>query len=124
MRFDIKDKSDLLPEGAYDFEVIEASEKESSNGNEMMVLKLRAVSNGTSKVITDYILASNIRKVRSVARACDLLDLFGTGEILAEHFIGRQGRAKLVIERGVRNFPDRNVVGVYLPPRSDKRGKP
>ncbi len=125
MRFnpDTKDKSHLLPEGDYDFEIISADEKTSSNANDMMVLKLRAGSNGTSKIITDYILATNIRKVRSVAKSVDLLDLFQTGEILPEHFVGRRGRARLIVEKARNSFPDRNVVDGYLTQKPDKKGK-
>ena len=117
MRFnpDASEESDLLPEGEYEFEVIRANESTSSHGNDMMVLKLRAGSNGKTKVVTDYIVAKQIRKVRVVAKACGLLDLFESGEILAEHFIGRRGRVKLSVEKSTNpEYPDRNVVDRYV----------
>jgi hypothetical protein len=117
MRFnpDANEGANLLPEGEYEFEVIRANEATSANGNDMIVLRLRAGSNGTSKVVTDYIVSKQIRKVRVVARACGLLDLFDSGEILAEHFLGRKGYVRLAIEKS-RNpqYPDRNVVDRYV----------
>jgi len=109
------DKSHLLPEGEYEFEVVHADEKTSTQGNDMMVLKLKAGSNGTTRIVTDYIVAKQVRKVRMVAKACDLLDLFESGEILAEHFIGRKGRVKLRVEKSTHpDYPDRNVVSGYV----------
>ena len=116
MRFnpDASEGSNVLPGAEYDFEVIRASESISSHGNDMIVLKLRVGSNGTSKIVTDYIVAKQVRKVRMVARACGLLDLFESGEILAEHFMGRKGRVKLAVEKSVNpQYPDRNVVDRY-----------
>jgi len=115
MRFNaVEQSNDLLPGGVYEFEVVGASESISTNGNDMIVLKLRVGSNGTSKVVTDYIVAKQVRKVRMVARACGLLDLFESGEILAEHFMGRKGRVKLAIEKSANpQYPDRNVVDRY-----------
>jgi hypothetical protein len=117
MRFnpDANEDSKVLPEAEYDFEVIRASESISSHGNDMMVLKLRVGSNGTIKVVTDYIVAKQVRKVRVVARACGLLDLFESGEILPEHFMGRKGRVKLGVEKSLTaQYPDRNVVDRYV----------
>ncbi len=117
MRFstNINENSNLLPDGEYPFEVIHADEKTSGNGNEMIVLKLRVGENGTSKVVVDYILSRQLRKIRMVAKACDLLDLFQAGEILAEHFIGRRGRVKLTVEKSASpDYADRNVVAGYV----------
>ncbi len=124
MRFnpDVKDKSHLLPAGDYDFEILHASEKTSANNNDMVVLKLRAGSNGTTRIITDYIVAKNTRKVKKVAQAVGLLDLFETGEILAEHFVGRKGRVRLSIEKSSHmDYEDRNIVDTYLTPKRDRQ---
>ncbi len=122
MRFNpstkITNNGNLLPDGDYDFEVVHATDKTSSQGNDMMVLKLRAGSDGASRTIIDYIVAKNIRKVRAVAKACGLIELFESGEILAESFVGRRGRLRLETEKSVHpDFPDRNVVACYLAPR-------
>jgi len=112
---EVNENSNLLPEGEYPFEVIQADEKVSYNANDMIVLKLRVGANGSSKIITDYIVAKSIRKVRTVAKACDLLDLLESGEILAEHFVGRTGRVRLGIEKSKNaDYPDRNIVVRYV----------
>lgn len=115
MRFDLGQKPDLLPEGEHEFEVMAANESTSANGNAMLVLRLKFGLNGSSKYVTDYVVNTNIRKIKSVAKACGLGDLIETGEILPENFIGRRGKARLVVEKSSHpDYPDRNVVASYL----------
>jgi hypothetical protein len=121
MRFNPSSKpnENLLPDGLFAFEVKDAVEKTSRANNDMMVLKLRVGPDDKPALITDYIVSTNIRKVRSVAKACGLLELFDTGEILPENFIGCRGLLKLEVERSTNpNYPDRNVVTRYIAKRS------
>ncbi len=116
MRFNTSEQNkDLFPAGLYDFEVVGASESISTNGNDMLVLKIRIASAGVNKVITDHIVASNIKKLKRVSQACGLGDLFESGEIPAESFVGRVGKAKVIVEKSAnQNYRDRNVVEAYL----------
>jgi hypothetical protein len=117
MRFnpEAKANTDLLPNGEYEFVVVAANESTSSNDNDMLVLKLKVGANGSSKIITDYVVSKNVKKVKKLAQACGLGDLVSTGELLPENFIGRSGRVRLVVEKSRnQNWPDRNVVENYV----------
>ena len=117
MRFnpEAEDAPLVLAPGEYEFEVLGAQEKVSASGNDMFVLKLRAGSNGTSRFLTDYVLAKNTNKLFGLAKTCGLVDRFLTGEILATDFIGKKGRALLNTEKGNADYPDRNIVVRYVP---------
>ncbi len=119
MRFnpDQEQDSNVMPAGEYDFEVIYATEKISSGGNDMIVLKLRVGDRHRGHVVTDYILAKNTWKILSAAKACGLVELFHAGEILPQHFVGCTGRAQFMIERSTNpQYPDRNTVLSYVAP--------
>jgi hypothetical protein len=107
--------SALLRKGDYDFEILDASEKKSAAGNEMIELKLRVSNgNGLSRTVNDYLLGKRAEKLRHCCAVCGLLDKYETGCLSGDDFAGKRGRLKLSIERGKRGYPDRNVVEDYL----------
>lgn len=107
-------ESRLLPNGEYDFEIIEAKEKTSAAGNDMIELKLR-VSNGDgiARMLTDYLLPKRAAKLRNCCAACGVLQKYESGLVSDDDFPGKRGRLKLAIEKK-RGYPDRNVVADYL----------
>ncbi len=116
MQFD-PDAVNPLTAGEYDFVVSWAEEKISASGNEMMVVKMVAGTDGNHRPVTDYILARNAFKLRMFAKSCGMLDQFLSGELLPKHLPGRRGRVVLAVEESKdlgepgRNKVDRYVVG-------------
>ena len=107
--------SKLLPKGEYAFEILDAMEKKSSAGNEMIELRVR-VSNGdaVSRVLTDYLLPQRAEKLRNCCVSCGLLDKYLSGCLSDDDFPGKRGTLKLTIEKGKKGYPDRNTIQDYI----------
>ncbi len=107
--------SNLLPEGEYDFEVIDAQDKVSKKGADMIFLKI-AIWQG-EKIrcyIFDYLLESVAYKLRHCCDTCGLLDKYQSGSLEATHFVGRTGRAKIIIQKDENGkYPDKNSIKDY-----------
>ena len=71
----------LLPVGAYDFEILNGSDKPSKrSGRPMIELKVKVVDRaGASRVISDYLLAETPLTLRHAAESCGLLAKYNTG---------------------------------------------
>jgi hypothetical protein len=111
----------LLPEGEYDFEVIDALDKPSKKGNDMFTLKLQIFdSGGMPNYVWDYLVIGNNfgeRKLRHVAISCGLAEIYSSGKLTAEDFVGKSGKAIIKIAPGNDQYPDpKNTVFDYLPP--------
>lgn len=110
----------LIPEGIYNFEVLEATEKLSKSGNEMIELKLGIWdNNGTMRVIFDYLLDAMEHKLRHFCVVTGLEDKYKSEEITSNDCIGKSGKAHLVIQKGKdkqdgTKYPDRNSVQDYV----------
>lgn len=110
-------ESKLFPKGIYDFEIMDAFEKNSKkSGKPMIELKLRVSSgNGSGRIISDYLLNETREKLRHAAAACGLLDKYETGAVSDRDFRGKRGKLKLGIEKDkTHTYPDKNVVADYL----------
>ena len=107
-------ESKLFPKGEYDFEIIDAVEKASAAGNDMIELKLR-ISNGDgmARVLTDYLLPKRAAKLRNCCAACGVLEKYESGVVSDDDFPGKRGRLKLTVEKK-KGWPDRNVVADYV----------
>lgn len=89
----------LVPVGLYDFEVVEAADTTSSNGNEMIVLIHHIYSEAGKKYsIKDYLLESFAFKLRHACDACGILNIYESGNLIADDFLGKTG--KLEIKHG------------------------
>jgi len=121
------EKESLLPEGTYDFEVIETSDRPSKKGNDMITLKLNIFGgDGSNRHIYDYIaLGSNFgeRKLRKAAAGCGLMDIYNSGALKDQDFLGANGKAFVRQEDGTVEFPAKNIVGEYWP-HEDAQAKP
>jgi len=109
----------LLPDGAYDFEVVETSDKPSKNSNAMFTLKLRVFdTDGNSRTLFDYIVMSNPfgeRKLRHAANACGLLETYNSGKLTAGDFLNTMGKILLKQQDGSADYPmPKNVVSDYI----------
>lgn len=112
----------LWPDGSYAFEVLNAYEKLSKAGNEMIVLKLKVYNNdGEFIYVDDYLLESMAFKLRHAAECCGLLPQYEAGDLNANHFEWQKGRLKLKTQKSKdEKYQDKNVVADYIVgPRAD-----
>src|SRR5690348_15577007 len=89
-----KQATGLWEDGIYDYEVKEAEEKISNNGNEMTALQVQVFDkNGDSKILYDYLVNTEKTqfKIRQFAASCGLLDAYKTGTLMESEMIGRTG---------------------------------
>lgn len=115
----------LLPNGAYDFEVLEATEDQSKKGNDMVKLKLRLYdAEGSQRTIFDYLVSTDggAYKIRHFAAATGMLDKYESGELRAEDMEGKSGSCQIAIQKDkTGQYPDKNTVRDYL---ADDGGAP
>jgi hypothetical protein len=110
-------KTDLLPEGEYDFEIVKSELTTSKkSGNEMIALLLRVFDDqGGSHFVNDYIVASpNMKwKIKSILSAVNL-----PAPIVSDDLPGRSGKVQIkLVPAG--EFPAKNEVKAY----GEKAGK-
>ena len=91
--------SGLLPEGVYDFTIVEAIEKTSNSGNDMFQLKLNVFdpNNGNPIVVMDWILPSFPKKFKHIHDACGLLKQYQDGNVTTFDLEGKSGKLLLGI---------------------------
>lgn len=106
----------LLPEGEYDFHVIDAEDTRSRAGSEMIKLTLTITDkNGKARTVFDYLLPALMYKVKHFSDASGLEEKYESGGYSAGDCIGKRGRLKLVIDQPTNsNYPPKNVVKDYL----------
>ena len=109
----------LLPDGTYDFTIIDTDDKPSKKGNDMITLKLQVFGNdGAQQHIFDYIAIGNHfgeRKLRHAANACGLLKQYNSGSLEAKDFQDTSGKILLKQQKGKTDFPlPKNIVSDYL----------
>lgn len=107
----------LLAAGEYDFEVLEASEGQSSKGNDMITLKLSVLDEDeNTHIIFDYIVMTDqwAFKQRHFADSVSLLPEYERGEIPVDRLPGRAGRAKLIIQPAKGEYAAKNSVKDYI----------
>ena len=103
----------LLPDGWYPITIDKAEEKVSKKGNEMLVLNLRVYKDEGFSFVTDYIVDNDFsaRKLRHLAEMCDLLDEYEGGGLDAASLPGREGYARVGIQKSKdAQFADKNVI--------------
>lgn len=109
---------DLLPEGMYDVKVIEAEERVSQKGNQMIALTLSARHpDGYDCRIWDYLVSTSaaVFKIRMFCHGADLMKQFESGRLKASECIGRTLTAKIGVESGRDGYSDRNTIIDYQP---------
>jgi hypothetical protein len=109
----------LLPQGIYDFEVIDTNDRPSKRGNNMVTLKLCVFDgDGGQRHIFDYMAFGNSfgeRKFRHAAKSCGLLDIYNSGKLEAHTFLGACGKVLLKKQDGTDDYPlPKNVVADYV----------
>lgn len=108
---------DLISPGTYDFEVIDAQDATSKNGNEMIKLQVRiALPDGRFKIVFDYLLEALAYKLGHFCEATGLEKKYQSGEFEAYDCIGKKGRLKIAIQVDKSGtYADKSVISDYLP---------
>lgn len=122
MRFEPKtdqqiDESGLLEPGLYDFEVMEAEEKQSKAGNDMVALILRIEdSDGRGFKVRDWLVGTeaNAYKVKHFASSVGLLAEYEKGDLPAGYMVGKTGRCKIKIKPANGEYRAGNAVADYI----------
>lgn len=107
----------LLDPGLYDFEVVEAEDKTSKAGNDMVAIGIRIEdANGRGFKVLDWLVGTDggAFKVRHFAEAVGLLAEYEKGDLPAGYMIGKTGRCKLTIKPGSGEFRAKNAVADYI----------
>jgi hypothetical protein len=112
------DESSLLDPGLYDFEVIEAEDKTSKAGNDMVAIAIRIEdSNGRGFKVLDWLVGTDggAYKVRHFAETTGMLAEYEKGDMPAGYMIGKTGRCKITIKPGSGEYRAKNAVADYVP---------
>lgn len=115
-------RPDFVPAGEYSVEVINAEETVSQRGHDMIELKLKVEPDGP--VFYDHLVftESSFWKIDAFRAAIGETVIANEEiEIVADDLIGRQGRARLVVEE--YNGRKRNKVAAWLVPAPANKGK-
>jgi hypothetical protein len=106
----------LLPDGVYDFEVVDAAERLSKKGNAMMVVNLMVYAqDGSTRYVRDYLMEAIAYKLRHFCAATGLLGAYNDGVLTSDMCAGRAGKVKIVTETQ-DGFAPRNAVKDYIVP--------
>ena len=109
-------ESNLFEPGIYNFEVLEALDKISKSGNEMIELKIKIWdNNGKEKIIYDYLLEMMKFKLKHFSECVSLEDKYNDGGINANDCIGKSGELDLIIYVDKKGrYADKNAVKDYI----------
>ena len=119
----------LMPEGIYPFTVVEAKERVSKSGNEMIELKLEVIDGyNRPHFIFDYLLASMAFKLRHFCEYTGLLDKYDADNLQASDCVRKRGFVELKADKGPRvvdgrEYAPKNSVKDYVadkPAEADK----
>lgn len=106
----------LVPEGQYQFEVINAEDTQSKSGNDMIKLQIKIWDGeGLSHTVFDYLLEAMPKKLKHFAKHLGLITKYESGELLADDCIGKCGTLDLTIQEDkLGKYPPRNSVADYV----------
>lgn len=106
----------LLPDGWYPFRIIEAEQKTSKAGNEMMVINVQAFRGAGSRFIKDFLMDNEFsaRKLRNLANTCNILDKYEAGGFETHDLENKEGYARIGVEKSKdAKFPAQNRIWDY-----------
>lgn len=109
--------ANLWPDGEYDFEVRDATEKESSQGNEMTELEVWIYDqSGGRRLVFDYLVATekSAWKIRRFAASCGLLPQYDRGTLMANEMVGRTGKCLVRTRPAKDGYQAKNIIQDYL----------
>lgn len=108
-------KLNLLTPGIHDFEVVEAEERTSQKGNDMIVLKLHVFEeDGTPRIVFDYLGDFMPHKFKHAADACGLAAEYTDMSINASLFTGKCGKVEISTQAAKGDYLEKSVVKDYV----------
>lgn len=122
------EKSGLLDDGIYDFEVIFFEERMSKKGNPMVEIKLKIWGkDGIEKIISDFLIdiPGMAFKIKKFLYSIGLYKDYKLGYMTAENCLSKTGKADITAQKGKQKensnefYPDRNVVKNYIETESN-----
>lgn len=122
MRFEPLKEEDLIsliPDGTYAFEVLEAQDATSRNGNEMIKLKLGIEYNGKQRIVFDYLLEVMRFKLIHFCESTNLTHKYDNGTLTASDCEGKKGRVSIITEEQP-GFAKQNKVSDYIGTKAAK----
>jgi hypothetical protein len=107
-------RENLLEEGAYPFQVVEAAEGKSKKGNDMITVKLRLYRpSGGECFVFDYLLEAMAFKLLHFCEEVGLADKYEAGTLTDEDCVGKEGMVMIGIQDAKGGYPAKNVVADY-----------
>lgn len=119
--------SGIWPAGDYDFEIKDATEKESASGNEMTELEVWLYDDGGKrKMVFDYLVVTekSAWKIRHFAASCGLLAQYERGSLMANEMVGRTGKCTVATQAANNGYPAKNVIRDYLKAEAAQISRP
>lgn len=114
----------LLAAGNYGFEVAEAVNKRSANGNDMIELKVLVFPNdpdSAPRVTFDYLLEKMAFKLRHFCQHTGLIDQYQQGILTAQDCAGRTGFCSIGIQEDKSGrYGPKNFIRDYGQPKAEK----
>ncbi len=112
-----RNKSALLPDGIYDYEVTEAVDTTSKAGNDMIKLQLKVFyGESSSRTIFEYLMEASAAKLKQFCDSHGLQKAYASGDVRAGHCMDLTGKAKIVTEKGKGGYADANKIFAYIVP--------
>lgn len=107
-------QGDVLPQGIYPFDVVEATDSRSKSGNEMIKVRLRIhTPEGKQRILYDYLLEAMKFKLAHFFEAIGKWDVYERHEFSADDCYG-SGSLKLIIQEAKDGYAAKNSVDDYI----------
>lgn len=111
----------LIPIGDYPFEVLDAQDKKSKKGSDMIELQLAIFVGDSRRLLTDFLLDAMPGKLFHFCQYTGLADKYAKGELTAEDCLGKSGYLTVKTSKGKKKdgpgdeyWPDRSSVDDYI----------
>lgn len=117
----------MMPEGVYPFVVVDAKERTSKNGNEMIELKLEVLDDqNRAHFIFDYLLASMAFKLKHFCESTGLTDKYDADDLRANDCLRKRGFVEIKADKAPRivdgrEYPPKNSVKDYVSEQPEKQ---
>lgn len=110
----------LIPPGDYAFEVLDAQDKQSKKGSDMIELTLGVFVGDSRRLITDFLLDAMPGKLFHFCQYTGLAGKYASGDLKAEDCLGKTGFLSIKTQKGKKKdgpgneyWPDRSSVDDY-----------
>ncbi len=114
---DIRNEMMMAP-GEYDFEVVDAKEKTSKAGNDMIELSIRVfpTDGGSPRLMRDWLVGGSTLgelKINRFCHATGIQDVYFSGGLSALSCVGVGGKCRLTITSSA-DYGDQNGIKDYI----------